>query len=101
MLKVCQEEMKSIIFFGIDIADMVEVREKIERRFEDGKTVSSTRSSHHFIPHSASQIEHKLCSEDDSFVAKTSKFQLELILGTLHHRLTSLACTICCGGLVQ
>ena len=101
ILKVSQEEMKSIIFFGIDIEDMVEVREKIERRFEDGKTVSSTRSSHHFIPHSASQIEHKLCSEDDSFVAKTSKFQLELILGTLHHRLTSLACTICCGGLVQ
>ena len=69
ILKVSQEEMKSIIFFGIDIEDMVEVREKIERRFEDGKTVSSTRSSHHFIPHSASQIEHKLCSEDDSFVA--------------------------------
>ena len=35
------------------------------------------------------------------WASKTSKFQLELILGTLHHRLTSLACTICCGGLVQ
>ena len=30
----------------------------------------------------------------------TSKFQLELILVTLHHHLTSLACTIPCGGLV-
>ena len=40
----------------------------MEKRFEDGKTVPGTRSSHHFIPQSASQIGHKLCSEDDSFV---------------------------------
>ena len=68
MLEVYQEEMKSIIFFGIDKEDMVEVREKMEKRFKDGKTVPSTRSSHLFIPQSASQIGHKLCSEDDSFV---------------------------------
>ena len=67
VLKVCQEEMKSIIFFGIH-KDMVKVREKMEKRFEDGKMVSGTRSSHHFIPQSASQIRHKLCNEDDSFV---------------------------------
>ena len=60
--------MKSITFFRINKEDLVEVREKIEKRFEDGKTVSGTRSSHHFIPHSASQIGHKLHSEDDSFV---------------------------------
>ena len=56
VLKVCQEEMKSIIFFCIDKGDMymVEVREKMEKRFEDGKTVPGTRGSHHFIPHSAS-----------------------------------------------
>ena len=67
VLEVCQE-MKSIIFFGIDKEDMVEVREKMEKRFEDGKMVPSTRSSHHFIPQSASQIGHKLCSEDELFV---------------------------------
>ena len=68
VLEVCQEEMKSIIFFGIDKEDMVEVREKMEKRFEGGKTVPGTRSSHHFIPQWASQIEYKPCSKDDSFV---------------------------------
>ena len=65
VLEVCQEEMKSIIFFGNDKEVMVEVREKMEKRFKDGKMVPGTRSSHHFIPQSASQIGHKLCSEDD------------------------------------
>ena len=64
--EVCPEEIKRI--FGIDKEDMVEVREKMEKRFEDGKTVPGTRSSHHFIPQSASQIGHKLCSEDELFV---------------------------------
>ena len=40
----------------------------MEKRFEDGKMVPGTRSSNHFIPQSASQIGHKLCSEDDLFV---------------------------------
>ena len=47
---------------------MVEVREKMEKRFEDGKAVPGTRSSHHFIPQSASQSGHKLYGEDVSFV---------------------------------
>ena len=55
-------------FFGIDKEDMVEVREKMEKRFEDGKMAPGTRSSHHFIPQSVLQIGHKLCSENDSFV---------------------------------
>ena len=54
--------------FGIDKEDMVKVREKMEKKFEDGKKVPSTRSSHHFIPQSTSQIGHKLGSEDGSFV---------------------------------
>ena len=65
-VEVCQE-MKSIIFFDIDKEDMVEVREKMEKRFEDAKTVPGTTSTHHFIPQSASQIGHKLCSEDGLF----------------------------------
>ena len=68
VLEVCQEEMKAIIFFGTDKEDMVKLREKMEKRFADGKTVPGTRNSHHFIPQSASQIGHKLYSEDDSFV---------------------------------
>ena len=97
VLEVCQEEMKSIIFFGIDKEDMVEVREKMEKRFEDGKTVPGTRSSHHFIPQSASQIGHKLCSEDDSFV-EIHDFQIptRVDIGDI----TSLACTTCWGGSV-
>ena len=41
MLEVCEAEMKSIMFFGIDKDDMHEVRE-MEKRYEDGKTVSIT-----------------------------------------------------------
>ena len=68
VLEVCQEEMKSIIFFGIDKEDMVEVREKMEKRFKDDMTLPRTRGSHQYIRQSASQIGHKLCSKDDSFV---------------------------------
>ena len=68
VLEVCQEEMKSIIFFGIDKEDMVEVREKMENRFKDGMALPGTRGSHQYIRQSASQIGHKLCSKDDSFV---------------------------------
>ena len=49
-----------IYLLGIDKEDMVEVREKMEKRFEDGKTVPGTKSSPHFISQSASQIGHKL-----------------------------------------
>ena len=48
--------------------DMVEVREKVEKSFKDGNAVPGIRSSHHFIPQSASQIRHELCSEDDLLV---------------------------------
>ena len=34
------------------------------------------------------------------WTSMTSKFQFQLILATLHHCLTSLVCTICCGGSV-
>ena len=65
---ICGAGSMSRTFFGIDKEDMVEVREKMEKRFEDGKMAPGTRSSHHFIPQSALQIGHKLCSENDSFV---------------------------------
>ena len=56
-----------IYLLGIDKEDMVEVREKMEKRFEDGKTVPGTKSSPHFISQSASQIDTN-CNEDESFV---------------------------------
>ena len=68
MLEVCETEMKSIVFIGIDKTEMQEVRIEMEKRYEDGHTVPGTRSSHHFIPLSPSKIGHKLCSEDESFV---------------------------------
>ena len=68
MLEVCETEMKSIVFIGIDKTEMQEVRKEMEKRYEDGDTVPGTRSSHHFIPLSSSKIGHKLCSEDESFV---------------------------------
>ena len=68
VLEVHQEEMKSIIFFGVDKEDMVEVREKMEKRFKDDMTLPRTRGSHQYICQSASQIGHKLCSNDDLFV---------------------------------
>ena len=49
-----------IYLLGIDKEDMVKVREKMEKRFEDGKTVPGTKSSPHFMSQSASQIGHKL-----------------------------------------
>ena len=64
MLSLCQEEMKSISFFGISQESMVDVRKQLQKRFDGGKTVPGTRSSHHFIPLSSSTIGHKLTSED-------------------------------------
>ena len=67
VLEVCQAEMQSIVFFGIAKEEMVDVREKINKRVADGRTVPGTRSSHHFLPHRGTKISHKLCSEDKSF----------------------------------
>ena len=98
VLEVRQEEMKSIIFFGNDKGDMVKVREKME------KMVRQYLVQEEVIISFPSQD----CKLDTNCAVKmtrlwtsmTSKFQLELILATLHHRLTSLACTIRCGGSV-
>jgi len=68
MLELCEEEMPSIKFFGISKEDMTAVRSFLQKRFAEGKTIPGTRSSHHFIPVSATEIGHKLTSEDTSFV---------------------------------
>ena len=69
VLEVCEAEMQSIVFFGIAKEEMIDVREKINKRVEDGRTVPGTRGSHHFVPQGGTKISHKLCSEDESFAA--------------------------------
>ena len=60
--------MSSIKFFGISKETMTNVRRNPEKWFTDGKNIPGTRSSHHLILLSPSQIGHMLTSEDDSFV---------------------------------
>ena len=72
-----------------------------EKRFEDGNTVTSKRSSHYSFPSQHHKLDTNCAVRITRlWTSMTSKFQLELILVTLHHHLTSLACTIPCGGLV-
>ena len=88
MLEVCETEMKSIVFIGIDKTEMQEVRKEMEKRYEDGDTVPGTRSSHHFIPLSSSR-------SDVSYAVRMSlllmymisTFQVQLTLVVLHLRL--------------
>ena len=68
MLELCENEMSSINFFGISKESMTNIRANLEMRYKNGGTVPGTRSSHHFVPLSSSQICHKLTSEDKSFV---------------------------------
>ena len=80
MLEVCQE-MSEIRFFDVNKKTMEEVRKFLEARFARGDTVPGTRTSHHFVPLSASQIGHKLSSEDVSYIDihdfhLTSNFQI-------------------------
>ena len=43
---------------------MANVRADLEDHFARSKTMSETRTSHHFIPISSNKIAHKLTSED-------------------------------------
>ena len=83
VLEVC-----IIVFFGIDKEDMVEVRQKMGKKFEDGKMVPSTRSRHHFISQSA------------WLVCGHQWLQNSNLSWCLWHCMSSLACTIRCFGLV-
>ena len=92
ILKVCEEEMSKIKFFGISKETMDEVRKSLEERFSRGNTVPGTRSSHHFIPISSSKIAHKLSSEDESHVG-THDFNLPTTFPLCHIRtMTYVAC---------
>ena len=63
MLDLCVREISSITSFSISQEEMVNVHADLEDRFAKSKTVSGTRSSHHFVPISCNRIAHKLISE--------------------------------------
>ena len=50
MLDLCVREISSITSFSVSQEEMVNVRADLEDRFAKSKTVSGTRSSHHFAP---------------------------------------------------
>ena len=64
-LELCKEEIKGISFIDISQSHMNDVRENLRICVDNGKTIPSTRSSHHFIPLSMSKISHRLTSEDE------------------------------------
>ena len=69
ILDLCENEMMSIKFFGICKESMISVENlEIEKWYEGGDTVPVTRSSHHLVPLSSSQIGPNLTSEDESYV---------------------------------
>ena len=69
ILDLCENEMMSIKFFGICEENMISVENlETEKWYEGGDTVPVTRSSHHLVPLSSSQIGPKLTSEDESYV---------------------------------
>ena len=63
----CKEEIKVIEFIFISQADMEITRTTLELRYTNAKTVSGTRSFHHFVPLSASCIGTKRISKDQNY----------------------------------
>ena len=56
-------------FFGICKESVISVENlEVEKWYEGGDTVPVTRSSHHLVPLSSSQIGPNLTSEDESYV---------------------------------
>ena len=99
--KYAKKKWNQLSIIGIDKEDMIKVREKMEksskmvRRYPMHEAVIiSFPSQHHKLDTNCAVRMTQL------WTFMTSKFQLESILATLHHRLRSLACTIRCGGSV-
>ena len=81
ILDLCENEMMSIKFFGICKESMISVENlEIEKWYEGGDTVPVTRSSHHLVLLSSSQIGPKLTSEDESYVDIQSISLLDLCI---------------------
>ena len=81
ILDLCENEIMSAKFFWISKDSMISVENlETEKWYEGGDTVPVTRSSHHLVPLSSSQIGPKLTSEDESYVDIQSISLLDLCI---------------------
>ena len=69
MYEFCTKNIKGIHFYLIPLSDLDNVRESLKPRFAMAKTLSGTRSYHHYKPLSTRSIGFKRTSEDESFLA--------------------------------
>ena len=67
MFEFCCEKIKNINFINIKSDHMVNVRDYLNKRFKNGRTMPGTRSFHHFFPVSTKTISFKSTSEDTEF----------------------------------
>ena len=82
MIDLCEDDMKSIKFFGICKESMISVENlEIEKWYQDWTTVPVTRSSHHLNSLSSSRIGLKLTRKDKSYV-NIQSINLRDIFGT-------------------
>ena len=68
MLDFCKENIPNINFIHIGKTDMVDVRKKLEARFQIGRTIPGTRSFHHFEPFGPYTVCYKRTSDSKDFV---------------------------------
>ena len=69
MLDFCIENIPNINFVHIGKTDMVDVRKKLEARFQIGRTIPGTRSFHHFEPFGPYTVCYKRTSDSKDFAA--------------------------------
>ena len=62
--KFCNESLTSITFLSIYKNEMAPVRERLNKRYLNGDTISGTRSCHQFEPMSSNMIRAKRLSDD-------------------------------------
>ena len=77
MLKICKEEIKDITFFEISKMEMENVRKFLKPRFDKGKTLPGTKSFHHFISISTSNITYKITCNEESIQGSFDLFNDE------------------------
>ena len=81
ILDLCENKMMLIKFFGSCKESLIVAKNlEIEKWYEGGDTVPVTRSSHHLVLLSSSQIGPKLTSEDESYVDIQSISLLDLCI---------------------
>ena len=72
--KFCSESFPSITFFSIYKNEMVPVRERLDKRYLNGDTISGTRSCHQFEPIASNVIRAKQLSDDKTYLIDNHHF---------------------------